>query len=101
MRGILTPYLHVCILELQLADKKWGVIPIKYRKVDCGYQPSNKASNDNPFPGVFPSISDSKEKSYFDFYKYFPNGGYTNRKDGSIYKTSTADYLSKIGKGKK
>jgi hypothetical protein len=84
----------------QLADKKWGVIPIKYRKVDCSYQPSNKAWNDNPFPGVFPSVEDAKQKSWFDFYSYFPNGGYTNRKDGGSHKISTNDFMSKIGRGK-
>uniref|UniRef100_A0A383VYW9 Expansin-like EG45 domain-containing protein n=1 Tax=Tetradesmus obliquus TaxID=3088 RepID=A0A383VYW9_TETOB len=37
----------------KLADKKWGVIGIKYRRVPCDYQPQNVApavSNASPFP---------------------------------------------------
>jgi hypothetical protein len=39
----------------KLADKRWGVIAIRYREVDCGHQPSKWAyPRSGATPGVFP-----------------------------------------------
>jgi hypothetical protein len=80
----------------KLTDMKWGVIPIQYRRVDCGSQPSNKAWLDynQMFPGEFPPKSQANSRGNFDWYKYFPNGGYMNFKagDGSD-KVSVEEYL--------
>jgi hypothetical protein len=48
---------------------------------------------------VFPtSWQAMPRKDNFDWYKYFPNGGWTNHRDGQCYQISTSDYLKKIGK---
>ncbi len=44
-----TTSLHVPYL--QLAEERWGVIPIRYRPVPCDYQPDRKA---NPIPKPTP-----------------------------------------------
>lgn len=81
----------------KLADMSLGVIKVQYRKVDCSYWPWNKASGGS-FPGEFPPISEANSKSYFDWYKYFPAGGYLNSHagDGSGM-ISTAEYLQRVG----
>ncbi|KAF6266519.1 RlpA-like double-psi beta-barrel-protein domain-containing protein-containing protein [Scenedesmus sp. NREL 46B-D3] len=85
----------------KLTDMKWGVIPIQYRRVDCGQQPDNKAhlNYDEMFPGEFPPKSQAGERGDFDWHKYFPKGGYMNSKagDGS-YMVSTDEFLGKIGR---
>ena len=47
---------------LQLADKKWGVIGIRYRKVDCGYQPDQWAYSGSPTKGDFPVLEKAKDR---------------------------------------
>lgn len=41
---------------LQLAETRWGVIPIQYRPVPCDYKPQHMANQlANPTPGWQPS----------------------------------------------
>ncbi|KAF6266517.1 RlpA-like double-psi beta-barrel-protein domain-containing protein-containing protein [Scenedesmus sp. NREL 46B-D3] len=78
-------HLDVSVWAFQkLTDMKYGVIPIQYRRVDCGQQPANKAylNYDQMFPGEFPPKSQASSRGDFDWYKYFPNGGYMNSKSG-------------------
>jgi hypothetical protein len=82
---------------LQLADRKWGVISIRYRRVGCGDEPSNEASSGTPYPGVFPPYKDGDEMSRSEYNRWFPNGGYINRDDENAYdKISTQRYLRRI-----
>lgn len=69
--------------------------------MDCSYQPSNKASPGS-FPGVFPPVSEGqKRKDDFDWYRYFPNGGYPNiHEDGGSNIIPLEEYLRRIGKSK-
>jgi hypothetical protein len=39
-------------------------------------------------------------KDDFDWYSYFPNGGYQSIHEGGSGMISTEDYLRRIGKGK-
>ncbi|WIA09193.1 hypothetical protein OEZ85_008604 [Tetradesmus obliquus] len=86
----------------KLTDMKWGVIPIQYRRVDCGQQPDNKAhlNYDQMFPGEFPPKSQAGNRGDFDWYKYFPKGGYLNSKagDGSGM-VSVDEFLRMTGRG--
>eukprot|EP00879_Flechtneria_rotunda_P007961 GHRR01008341.1.p1 GENE.GHRR01008341.1~~GHRR01008341.1.p1 ORF type:complete len:252 (+),score=63.02 GHRR01008341.1:248-1003(+) len=82
----------------KLTNMKWGVVPIQYRQVDCGQQPSKKADpNAATFPGEFPPLSQADERSDFDYYRYFPQGGYLNSHagDGSRM-VSTDEYLRMV-----
>eukprot|EP00877_Chromochloris_zofingiensis_P010717 jgi/Chrzof1/589/Cz01g21130.t1 len=93
------PHMDMSVWAFQkLADVKWGVIPMKYRQVDCSYQPAKAAyeSYSNLFPGVFPQKQDAL-KHPLDWYTYFPNGGYTNPKDGWCEKVPTDQFLSSLG----
>ncbi|KAI8465691.1 MAG: hypothetical protein J3K34DRAFT_395999 [Monoraphidium minutum] len=91
-------HLDISVWAFQkLADMKWGVIPVQYREVDCGHQPSKKASGDT-FPGVFPTGAragpqedEARSRPDFDWYKYFPNGGYTNSRSSDGGKLISVD----------
>jgi hypothetical protein len=50
------------LFAVQLADKKWGVIGIKYRKVDCGHQPWNRAYPDSVSKGDFPPVWKAQQR---------------------------------------
>lgn len=46
---------------MQLAETRWGVIPIQYRPVPCNYQPQREANKlNNPTPGWQPSWGESQ-----------------------------------------
>jgi hypothetical protein len=68
----------------KLTDMKWGVIPIQYRRVDCGQPPDKKAwlIYDQMFSGEFPPKWQADDRGNFDWYKYFPKGGYMNSHAG-------------------
>lgn len=58
----------------KLADKKWGVIGIKYRPVSCDHQPHRSPGRpSNPTPGVLPPPW-VKPKPGFDWNRWFPGG---------------------------
>lgn len=78
---------------------KWGVMAIKYRPVDCSHQPDKQATGAD-FPGEFPPKWQARDRSDFDWYKYYPNGGYLNSHagDGSGM-VSTDEYLREVGLG--
>ena len=43
----------------QIADKKWGVIGVRYRQVDCGKQPDQWAYSGSPTMGIFPTVEEA------------------------------------------
>jgi hypothetical protein len=55
-------FMGVWPLLLQLADVKWGVIGIRYRRVDCGHQPHKWAWADSTGKGVFPPHWQAQER---------------------------------------
>ena len=53
---------YMCAPLLQLADKKWGVIGIRYRRVDCGQQPNKWAWADSTTKGIFPQQGEAQQR---------------------------------------
>jgi hypothetical protein len=53
----------LCALPaIQITEKKWGVVGIRYRKVDCGHQPNKWAYNSSPTKGDFPPLEKAKTR---------------------------------------
>ncbi|KAF8073002.1 hypothetical protein HT031_000662 [Scenedesmus sp. PABB004] len=98
-RGWLARWLQEqLLLQQALVLRRHGVVPIEYRRVDCGAQPAKRAGGAN-FPGEFPPKALAGSRPGFDWHKAFPSGGYLNAHAGDGSKlVSVDDFLRMAGR---
>lgn len=82
----------------KLADRRWGVIGLEYRRVPCDFKPEDDgghmaAPSPDPTPGILPSANAINPNVYEDTYRYITeygqlwaeNLGYTSKtRDDSL-----------------